>query len=118
MWMRDGQEARSAAPRRLRECVERWPECESGAYDPRCCRFPKSCSCNVRLEEIAAKMSNADRVREALRRGEDDARLLDGRDFDARYWVRAKRSLSVLLRELDVARSERDAFRAVLDASE
>jgi hypothetical protein len=39
------QEARSAAPRRLRECVERWPECESGAYDPRCCRFPKSCSC-------------------------------------------------------------------------
>jgi hypothetical protein len=26
-------------------CVERWPECESGSYDPRCCRFPKSCSC-------------------------------------------------------------------------
>lgn len=29
------------------ECVKAWPECEDGAYDPRCCRFPKSCSCNV-----------------------------------------------------------------------
>jgi hypothetical protein len=26
------------------ECVKKWPECESMAYDPRCCRFPKSCS--------------------------------------------------------------------------
>lgn len=25
-------------------CRERWPYAESGAYDPRCCRFPKSCS--------------------------------------------------------------------------
>lgn len=25
-------------------CLERWPEAESGKYDPRCCRFPKSCS--------------------------------------------------------------------------
>jgi hypothetical protein len=31
--------------RRLKTCVENWPECESGMYDPRCCRFPKSCSC-------------------------------------------------------------------------
>jgi hypothetical protein len=29
---------------RLAECVEAWPECEAGLYDPRCCRFPKSCS--------------------------------------------------------------------------
>lgn len=28
-------------------CVEAWPECEEGKYDPRCCRFPKSCSCEV-----------------------------------------------------------------------
>lgn len=28
-------------------CVERWPECEEGAYDPRCCRWPKSCSADV-----------------------------------------------------------------------
>ena len=27
------------------ECVERWPECVPDGYDPRCCRFPKSCSC-------------------------------------------------------------------------
>lgn len=26
------------------ECVKAWPECESSLYDPRCCRFPKSCS--------------------------------------------------------------------------
>lgn len=30
---------------RDRDCVERWPGCFSGGYDPRCCRFPKSCSC-------------------------------------------------------------------------
>lgn len=30
--------------RRDSRCVEEWPECESGEYDPRCCRFPKSCS--------------------------------------------------------------------------
>lgn len=33
--------------RRLRACVERWPEAETGAYDPACCRFPKSCSASV-----------------------------------------------------------------------
>lgn len=26
-------------------CVETWPGCHEGGYDPRCCRFPKSCSC-------------------------------------------------------------------------
>lgn len=25
-------------------CVEAWPGCQRGAYDPRCCRFPKPCS--------------------------------------------------------------------------
>lgn len=33
--------------RRLRACVERWPGAETGAYDPACCRFPKSCSAGV-----------------------------------------------------------------------
>lgn len=33
--------------RRLRSCVEAWPECHEGGYDPQCCRFPKSCSCDV-----------------------------------------------------------------------
>lgn len=32
-------------PARDPNCVEQWPECFSGGYDPRCCRFPKSCSC-------------------------------------------------------------------------
>lgn len=27
------------------ECVQLWPDCCNGGYDPRCCRFPKSCSC-------------------------------------------------------------------------
>jgi hypothetical protein len=33
--------------RRLRLCVEAWPECWTFGYDPRCCRFPKSCSCTA-----------------------------------------------------------------------
>lgn len=31
------------------ECVKRWPDCFDGGYHPRCCRFPKSCSCGVRF---------------------------------------------------------------------
>ncbi len=31
-------------------CVEAWPDCVDGTYNPSCCRFPKSCSCdNVHL---------------------------------------------------------------------
>lgn len=26
-------------------CVMSWPGCFSGGYNPKCCRFPKSCSC-------------------------------------------------------------------------
>lgn len=38
----------SLAPaRRLRACVEAWPEAETGTYDSRCCRFPKSCSATI-----------------------------------------------------------------------
>lgn len=33
--------------RRLRACVENWPDCATGEYNPSCCRFPKSCSCTV-----------------------------------------------------------------------
>lgn len=33
--------------RRLRACVEAWPECIEGDYNPACCRFPKSCSCTI-----------------------------------------------------------------------
>jgi hypothetical protein len=37
--------------RRLRSCVEAWPDCFTGGYDPSCCRFPKSCSATVYDEE-------------------------------------------------------------------
>ena len=37
------------------ECVERWPECEDGMYDPRCCRFPKSCSCSTKVSNDTTK---------------------------------------------------------------
>jgi hypothetical protein len=33
--------------RRLKACVENWPDAEEGAYDPRCCRWPKSCSATI-----------------------------------------------------------------------
>lgn len=33
--------------RRLRACVEAWPDCETGDYNPSCCRFPKSCSADI-----------------------------------------------------------------------
>jgi hypothetical protein len=32
------------------ECVANWPDCYEGGYNPHCCRFPKSCSCEVRHE--------------------------------------------------------------------
>jgi hypothetical protein len=38
-------------PRRLRECVEAWPEAETGEYNPHCCRWPKSCSATVYRDE-------------------------------------------------------------------
>lgn len=40
------QEAHTiSGDRRNVGCRIRWPECVDGEYDPRCCRFPKSCSC-------------------------------------------------------------------------
>jgi hypothetical protein len=32
---------------RLLSCVQQWPGCAEGDYNPACCRFPKSCSCTV-----------------------------------------------------------------------
>lgn len=37
---------------RIKACVEAWPGCRSGEYNPRCCRFPKSCSCTSYRDEI------------------------------------------------------------------
>jgi len=47
--------AESLPERRPRGCVENWPEAETGAYDPRCCRFPKSCSATVYDEAHVAE---------------------------------------------------------------
>lgn len=38
--------------RRLRACVESWPGAETCAYDPRCCRFPKSCSADIYDDDL------------------------------------------------------------------
>jgi len=33
--------------RRHASCIEAWPDCWDGGYNPSCCRFPKSCSCET-----------------------------------------------------------------------
>lgn len=53
-------------------------------------------------------------VREALRCGERDAQLLDGRDFNASYWRNARRQLTVIERENFITERERDAYRVFL----
>ena len=53
-------------------------------------------------------------VMEALERGERDAQLLDGREFDALYWRNARRQLSTIKRRLEVTERERDALKACL----
>ena len=40
--------------RRLKSCVDQWPECNSGEYNPACCRFPKSCSPHGYIEAVLA----------------------------------------------------------------
>ena len=49
--------------RRLAECVARWPAAAEGEYDPRCCRFPKSCSADVYDED---RVTDADLEPEPL----------------------------------------------------
>jgi len=46
-------------------CVERWPGAASGEFDPRCCRFPKSCSADLpevdpEVERLARVCADAD----------------------------------------------------------
>lgn len=41
--------------RRLRACVEAWPNAETGEYNPACCRFPKSCSATIYDPETVAE---------------------------------------------------------------
>lgn len=56
---------RELMARRLRACVEAWPEAETGAYNPRCCRFPKSCSATVYDEQYVTEddLEEVDKVK-------------------------------------------------------
>ena len=62
------------------------------------------------------RMTDFDRIRAALAKGEDNNRLLDGRDFDHRYWINAKAALGRIERRLSVAERERDALLVAGDA--
>lgn len=42
-------------------CQDRWPECQAGEYDPRCCRFPKSCSARPADEPVATSVFKDDK---------------------------------------------------------
>lgn len=63
-WERDGWTVTPDVPaptwidERDPHCVEAWPECESFGHDPRCCRFPKSCSAGGWRAAIDASESN------------------------------------------------------------
>jgi hypothetical protein len=50
------------------ECVANWPGCYEGGYDPHCCRFPKSCSCEVR-QEVRPASSLVERIKRRLIKG-------------------------------------------------
>lgn len=68
-------------------CVERWPECEEGTYDPRCCRFPKSCSCR---DTAVADWLTAPSSRPATRlhrKYEGLRRTSDGSEVEGWYFV-------------------------------
>lgn len=42
-------------------CVMAWPGCESGAYNPNCCRWPKSCSCMISSAKLALRVDSWNR---------------------------------------------------------
>ncbi len=59
------------------------------------------------------KLTDFERIRAALVKGEDSDRLLDGREFDHRYWINAKAALGRIERLLFIAEGERDALKEV-----
>jgi hypothetical protein len=59
-----------------------------------------------------------ERVLQAINRGQDDDSCLSGRHYNERYWRSAKAALGRIALQLDRAASERDALKAVFDASE
>jgi hypothetical protein len=86
-------------------CIAQWPDCYEGGYDPRCCRFPKSCSCEARtsipvepqpepadslVERVRSVVASADSAsaRAAIRAIAAAARAkdLDGQDRAVMSW--------------------------------
>ena len=84
------------------ECVASWPDCYEGGYDPRCCRFPKSCSCEVRQEvpEPATTPTPASSLVERV------AAAIDGAPYDdgLHQWDEARAAI----REMAAAARYRD----------
>ena len=64
------------------ECVQQWPECEDGAYDPRCCRFPKSCSCGPRITSLAPPAPEPGEVAELVAALKADAECVEVEHYD------------------------------------
>jgi hypothetical protein len=61
------------------------------------------------------EMSDLERIRAALAKGERNDRFLDGRYFDRRYWINAKAALGRIERRVQVSEGERDALLAVVN---
>jgi hypothetical protein len=90
------------------ECVANWPDCYEGGYDPSCCRFPKSCSCEVRrpLPNPVAEAQPAglvERVEEAIITG-----MVDGDRHAAR----------AAIREVAAASADENPFDLLNEAAE
>jgi hypothetical protein len=64
--------------------------------------------------ETSKQSKRAGIVRRALERGERDAQLLDGRDFDANYWRNARRQLTTIERDLHIEKRLNEALRACI----
>jgi len=71
--------------RRLRECVDNWPGCYDGGYDPSCCRFPKSCSCEVYDPETIAEVALEPCVPAPVQAGDKVRLILDGKTWVGIY---------------------------------
>lgn len=107
MASRDDQTRVAATDRRSPECVARWPECESGAYDPRCCRFPKSCSCE-RAPDAATRLDyGLGHGFVVFVRHEDDEGRGDGRIYGTFEERRAaERKAAAINKRLEAAGAE------------
>jgi hypothetical protein len=78
----------SEPKRRLRACVENWPDAETGEYNPACCRFPKSCSATVYDPERVTEADLEPITPEPKRKwGDAPGRIVFGGDDDRVMWT-------------------------------